>query len=152
MLLELWITEEDDGSPFLKELGRRNCDLAFGIGGGEMLLTTWANQRDGNVAPACQLTLCVVAVDEERDGRRCGLPVASERVRAHHDRGGSTSGMTTRTHPASSSGPSNTALELRRRRSPNGEREAAASTPTLPERPPRGAVSSKRLLGRTSAT
>jgi hypothetical protein len=37
--------------------------------------------------------------------------------------------------------PHNTALELRRRRSPNGEREAAASTTPLPARPPRGAVS-----------
>ena len=45
----------------------------------------------------------------------------------------------------------NTALELRRRRSPKGEREAAASTPTLPERPPRGAVSSKRSFDGTAA-
>jgi hypothetical protein len=43
---------------------------------------------------------------------------------------------------------SNTPDQLRRRRSPNGEREAAASTPTLPERPPRGAVSCIRSLGR----
>ena len=42
---------------------------------------------------------------------------------------------------------SNTALELRRRRSPNGEREAAASTTPLPARPPRGAVSFKRSFG-----
>jgi hypothetical protein len=43
-------------------------------------------------------------------------------------------------------GPPNTADELRRRRSPNGEREAAAATIPLPARPPRGAVSSIRLF------
>jgi len=37
--------------------------------------------------------------------------------------------------------------QLRRRRSPNGEREAAASATTLPSRPPRGAVSFKRSFG-----
>ena len=40
--------------------------------------------------------------------------------------------------------PSNTADELRRRRSPNGEREAAAFITPLPARPPRSAVSSIR--------
>ena len=41
--------------------------------------------------------------------------------------------------------------QLRRRRSPNGEREAAAFTTTLPERPPRGAVSCIASLGGTQS-
>jgi len=49
-------------------------------------------------------------------------------------------------------GPPNTPDQLRRRRSPNGEREAAAATPPLPARPPRGAVSCIRSLGGRSLT